>query len=154
MLSRRALLASVGWFAAVGRAGTAVRDLEYRVHDGINRQRLAHGLEQLRWNAALAATARNHSGRMLSTGFFAHVDPEFGDLVRRVNAAGIQWSRIAENIFREQGYDDPASQAIVGWMYSPTHRGSLLNEAFTDTGIGIAVSRDGEYFITQQFLRR
>lgn len=45
------------------------------------------------------------------------------------------------------------SMAIMQWMYSAGHRVNLLGPAFTETGIGIAVSSEQEYYITQQFLR-
>jgi uncharacterized protein YkwD len=49
--------------------------------------------------------------------------------------------------------DDPADAAIEGWMKSPPHRRSLLDPLFTQTGVGIAISPDTEYFITQEFIR-
>ena len=150
-MTRRACLVGLG-ILALGRAGVGVRDLEYRVYAGINAQRRKHGVAPLAWNPALASTARAHSWRMLSAGFFAHQDPERGDLIQRINGAAIPWKSVAENIFREQGYDDPVSRAIVEWMYSGAHRLNLLRESFTDTGVGVAVSRDEEYYITQQFL--
>jgi uncharacterized protein YkwD len=85
--------------------------------------------------------------------FFAHSDPVRGPLGARLHAAKIGWSRCAENIFREQGMDDPADAAIDGWMSSPPHRRSVLDPQFTHTGVGIAISPDTEYFITQEFIR-
>jgi uncharacterized protein YkwD len=90
---------------------------------------------------------------MMDHGFFAHSDPVRGPLGARLRAAKIDWSRCGENIFREQGMDDPADAAVEGWMRSSTHRGSLLDPLFTQTGVGIAISPDTEYFITQEFIR-
>lgn len=145
-MTRRALLASLG-------VAAATRDLELRAHAGINAQRHRNGIAPLVWNPALAGTARDHSRRMLTAGFFAHTDPQRGDLIQRVNAAAIAWTRLAENIFREQGYQDPVSMAIAQWLDSAGHRVNLLGPAFTETGIGVAVSSDQEFYITQQFLR-
>jgi uncharacterized protein YkwD len=36
--------------------------------------------------------------------------------------------------------------------YSPGHRRNILDAAFLETDVGITLSRDQEYFITQQFL--
>ena len=127
-MTRRVCLAGLG-LLAVSRA--TVRNVKDRVHQGINAQRRRHGVPPLVWNAALAGTARQHSERMLLAGFFAHQDPERGDLIQRLSAAAIPWKAIAENIFREQGYDDPVSRAIVEWMYSAGHRVNLLGPAFT-----------------------
>lgn len=90
---------------------------------------------------------------MMERGFFSHIDPLRGPLSARLHAAGIQWIRCGENIFREQGLDDPPDAAVEGWMKSPAHRESLLDPLFTQTGVGIAISPDTEYFITQIFIR-
>ena len=52
-----------------------------------------------------------------------------------------------------EGLDDPPDAAVEGWMKSPAHRESLLDPLFTQTGVGIAISPDTEYFITQVFIR-
>ena len=90
---------------------------------------------------------------MMERGFFSHIDPLRGALSARLHAADIQWIRCGENIFREQGLDDPPDAAVEGWMKSPAHRESLLDPLFTQTGVGIAISPDTEYFITQIFIR-
>ena len=112
-----------------------------------------HGLHELAWNDALANQARKQSTNMIERGFFSHIDPLRGALSARLHASGIQWSRCGENIFREQGLDDPPDAAVEGWMKSPAHRESLLDPLFTQTGVGIAISPDTEYFITQIFIR-
>ena len=38
-------------------------------------------------------------------------------------------------------------------MKNDSHRESLLDPLFTQTGVGIAISPDTEYFITQEFIR-
>jgi uncharacterized protein YkwD len=118
-----------------------------------NRQRRLHGLHELAWNEALAAQARRQSTNMMERAFFSHIDPVRGALSGRLHAAGIQWIRCSENIFREHGLDDPAHEAVDGWMKSPGHRESVLDPLFTQTGVGIAISPDTEYFITQIFIR-
>jgi uncharacterized protein YkwD len=118
-----------------------------------NRQRRLHGLHELAWNNALASEAHRQSTNMMERGFFSHIDPVRGGLSARLHAAGIQWIRCGENIFREQGLDDPPDAAVEGWMKSPAHRASLLDPLFTQAGVGIAISPDTEYFITQIFIR-
>jgi len=119
-----------------------------------NQQRQLHGLPKLEWSDAVAGEARRHSMSMMERGFFSHRDPVRGPAGARLHAAGVSWSRCGENIFREHGMDDPAQGAVEGWMKSASHRESLLDPLFTQTGIGIAISPDTEYFITQEFIRR
>jgi len=127
--------------------------LARKVFSLANRQRQLHGLTPLQWNKALAEQARLQSTSMMERGFFGHVDPVRGPLSARLNATGVRWSRCGENIFREHGMDDPADEAVEGWMKSPAHRSSLLDPLFTETGVGIAISPETEYYITQEFIR-
>lgn len=124
-----------------------------KVFDEANRQRRLRGVAELQWNDALAEQARSQSIHMMQSGFFTHIDPQRGALVARLNAAGIGWSRCGENIYREKGLDDPVQSAIEGWMSSSEHRSSLLDPLFSQSGVGISISPDTDYFITQIFIR-
>jgi uncharacterized protein YkwD len=138
----------------VALADDPLQVLTHKIVTLANLQRRLHGLAQLQWNDSVAEEARRHSMNMMDRGFFSHRDPVRGPLAARLHAGGLTWSRCGENIFREHGMEDPADAAIEGWMKSPTHRQSLLDPLFTHTGVGIAISPDTEYFITQEFIRR
>jgi len=127
--------------------------LARQVFDLANLQRRLHHLPPLEWSSALADQARLQSANMMERGFFSHVDPVRGELSKRLNSAGVRWSRCGENIYRESGMEDPAGQAVEGWMKSPAHRSSLLDPLFTAAGVGIAISPSTEYFITQDFIQ-
>ncbi len=130
-----------------------LRAVTRKVFDKVNRQRRLHGVHELAWNDAVAEQARLQSSNMMERGFFSHIDPVHGALAARLNTAGIKWNRCGENIFREKGMEDPADEAVEGWMRSPLHRESLLDPLFTQSGAGIAISPDSEYFMTQIFIR-
>jgi uncharacterized protein YkwD len=137
----------------VAAADDPLHALAHKIFSLANRQRRLHGVHPLEWNDTLTQEARRHSINMMERGFFSHTDPVRGALGARMHTGKVYWSRCGENIFREQGMDDPAEAAIEGWMRSPTHRQSLLDPQFTQTGVGIAISPDTEYFITQEFVR-
>jgi uncharacterized protein YkwD len=152
------VLTPVGWNRPAAPALREVADdplggLVRRVFTLANRQRRLHGVHELSWNDALAEQARRHSMNMMQSGFFSHKDQAGAMPATRLRAAGIIWRTCGENIFREYGMEDPADAAIEGWMQSPSHRQSLLDPLFTQTGVGIAISPDTEYFITEEFIR-
>lgn len=130
-----------------------LRVLEQKIFAAVNEQRRGHGLRDLRWSDQLAQEARAQSVAMMERGFFAHLDPARGGLSARLSRAGIRWLRCGENIYREKGFDDPVTEAVEGWMKSHGHRQSILDPAFTASGVGIAISPDTEYFLTQIFVR-
>ena len=127
------------------------RAVEQRLFAAINQVRATHRLPPLRWRERVAEPARHHSERMLRHHFMSHNDPELGGPGDRLSAAGISWRACGENIYQGFGRD-PVQSAIQMWMQSSGHRKNILSPTFTDTGIGVTVNRDGEYWITQMFL--
>jgi uncharacterized protein YkwD len=134
-------------------ADDPLRPLAQKVLAAANRERRAHGAGELVWDDALADQARRQSTNMMERGFFSHLDPVRGPLAIRLSASGIRWVLCAENLFRERGLDDPPEAAVDGWMKSPAHRAAMLGPSFTHSGVGIAISPDTEYFITEIFVR-
>lgn len=128
-----------------------VQSVEQRIFQSINQVRQEHRLAPLKWSAKIAGQARSHSSRMLAGRFFSHEDPRYGDPGRRLRRAGIIWRLCGENIFEEQGEADPVRSAVRGWMRSSGHRKNILTRGFTETGVGVAIGRDGTYSITQMF---
>ena len=41
--------------------------------------------------------------------------------------------------------------AVISWMNSPGHRANLLSSDWRDIGIGVARSKKGTYYLTQNF---
>ncbi len=125
--------------------------IEQRVFEAVNQERKARGLRELKWDEALAAEARRHAINMAGRRFFSHVDPVRGNLAERLREDKIRWRTCEENIFQEQGYRDPAAEAVRGWIGSPGHHANMLSPAVTNTGVGVAVRGDGTYFVVQVF---
>lgn len=62
-------------------------------------------------------------------------------------------SAFGENVAYNYNYDDPVQVSIEGWMESPGHKKNILGD-FEETGVGIAISEDGKFYITQLFAKR
>jgi uncharacterized protein YkwD len=52
----------------------------------------------LQWNNRLAVVARAYSLDMLNQGYFAHQDTQGRTIATRVEAAGMEWQAVGENI--------------------------------------------------------
>ncbi len=128
------------------------RSVEQRIFDAVNDARTARGIPLLRWSNRIAEQARHHSHRMLERRFMSHNDPQFGGPGNRLSLAGIAWRACGENIYEQFGDQDPARSAVQSWFESAGHRRNMLNAGYTDTGIGVAMGRNGEYLITQMFV--
>lgn len=58
---------------------------------------------------------------------------------------------MAENVTYNQGFSDPVTQAVDGWLKSTGHRQNIEGN-FTLTGIGLAKNSSNEYYFTQIFV--
>jgi uncharacterized protein YkwD len=121
--------------------------LEKSVFEQINKYRSAHRLSKLTTNVNITRQARIHSQNM-ANGLvpFSHHGFE-----NRVNAISLSYTSAAENVAFNTGYNDPANQAIVGWLHSPGHLRNIQGH-YNLTGIGVATNDKGEVYLTQIFL--
>jgi len=144
--------------------------LETRVHELINAQRTKNGLNELRWNDALANAARKHSVDMATRNYIAHDSPEGHDLTWRYTQEGfVCLSTYGENINQEWTFDTTwystrvgatiewktqeqiAQNIVADWMNSEGHRKNILMPAFGTEGIGIAVTSEGKVYANEDF---
>lgn len=117
----------------------------------INRVRQERGLQPLRKWTQLSACARQHSQNM------AGGRCPFGHDGFNQRADGMQkqapLSSFAENVAYTYNHEDPIKISVESWMESPGHKKNILSE-FEETGVGIAISKKGEFYITQLFANR
>ncbi len=151
--------------------------LEHRVFDLVNVQRTNAGRAALRWDERLATIARAHGADMVARHFFDHVNPDGEDPTARGTRAGYTCHKaidatsyregLAENLFDEPRFsrvvisggqrtydwnmpEDIARESVDGWMHSSGHRRNILEPAYAQSGVGIAVSAERVY-LTQLF---
>lgn len=131
---------------------TAVIDsLEQKTFELINRYRQSKNLSALVWNNQIATVARNHSINMATKQVdFGH--DGFSDRVLSLSKT-MMISTSAENVSYNNGYDDPVTIAVEGWLNSSGHLANINNDLYNQTGVGIDISADGSYYFTQIFIK-
>jgi uncharacterized protein YkwD len=122
--------------------------LEKAVFEKVNRYRVSHGLPQLNLDANITRQARIHSQDMAN----GKVPFSHQGFKERVTILPIIYKSAGENVAFNQGYSDPASQAVIGWLNSPGHLKNIKGN-YHLTGIGVAANQQGEVYLTQIFLR-
>ena len=141
--------------AAAKISAAAIFDLERRAFQLINEKRAGQNLPPLEWNDDVARVARLHSQNMANYKFFGHEGNDGSMVDDRADSIGLRrWRAIGENIAYNRGYAQPVEFAVERWMQSPKHKQNLLNDRWKESAIGIAVSSDGSYYLTQVFLLR
>lgn len=135
----------------VAQAQASFPALEKAVHAQINQYRQSKGLAPLTIDTRISQQALAHSQAMASGKVpFSHSG--FQQRVKTIGKA-ISYQGAAENVAYNMGYQDPATQAVQGWIKSSGHRKNIEGQ-FNLTGIGIAKNAKGEYYFTQIFIRR
>ena len=127
-----------------------IAEIEARVHLLINQYRADKGLAPLALSDVITTQARNHSRNMADgsvpfshDGFQQRVD----EIKKQISIAGA-----AENVAMNSGYSDPAKVAYDGWLKSDGHRKNIEGN-YDMTGVGVAQSSDGAYYLTQIFAK-
>lgn len=125
---------------------------EARIFELVNRDRRAARLPPVTLDRRLSDVARAHSQDMADNGFVGHVSPTTGDVLKRVQRAGIQPPLLMENI--GQAYSPDEVQA--GLMRSPGHRAAILDPRVTRVGVGVVIGRavtgTSPLLVTQVFM--
>jgi uncharacterized protein YkwD len=126
------------------------------VLDESNRIRAAAGSPgALTYDARLHRAAQDYANELARRGVLDHSSPTPGrrTMTKRIEAAGATWSRAAENLGQLPGpATDVPRRVIQLWLDSPGHRRSLLDPAWTHSGVGVAMDERGYYYVVQLYL--
>lgn len=128
-----------------------VKRLAHEVLVLVNQERAKVGLAALKDNWQLARVARYKSEDMRDKNYFSHTSPTYGSPFDMIKNFGIRYMAAGENIAMGQ----PTAAAVMkSWMNSPGHRSNILSKNFTELGVGVAKSKSGSLYWTQQFIGR
>jgi uncharacterized protein YkwD len=122
---------------------------EDTVIDLVNDERQKAGCERVRNDGHLHDAARKHSVDMATHNAMSHTGSDRSSPSERMRDAGYR-NPLSENV--AFGHQTP-QDVIDGWMRSSGHRGNILNCHAKAIGVGLAYSRDGAPYWTQDFGR-
>lgn len=122
---------------------------EQQLLDLTNQSRANSGLSMLRMDPRLCRAARLHSANMARYHSMSH-SLEGKSHQHRTMEAGYPSGMVAENICYNQG--NPQA-AINTWLNSSGHRANMLSYQYSDLGVGIGYSSNGQPYYTQVFGR-
>lgn len=120
------------------------RGMEQQIFDLTNFIRKEHGLLPLQWNESLHEVASYHSQDMKEQDYFSHYDPKGNGLKERLAKQNVTYQYAGENIAAQ--YIDGLA-AVEGWLNSKGHREAILDEKFTELGVGVY-----RFYYTQNFI--
>lgn len=124
---------------------------EYQLFDVTNAERAKRGLNVLDWNEEVRGTARKHSTDMADNHYFDHTNPQGQSPFDRMQEDGIAFMSAGENLAQGQPSSIFAHQ---GLMNSEGHRKNIVNDGFTELGVGVDFNEDNQPVYTENFLSR
>ena len=125
-------------------------ELERRVFELANRERVAHGRPALAWDDDAHRFAREHALDMARFAYVGHAAPDGSSLPRRLEHAAFRSSSTRENVGHAWG----PGEVHDAFMASPGHRTNLLADDIERGAIGIELDRrDPRAFYVTQFFR-
>jgi len=122
-------------------------DLEKRMLDLVNQERVAAGLKPLAPDPELTEVARRHSADMFARGYFAHDTPEGASPFDRMRSAKVSFTTAGENL----ALAPTIPVAHSGLMNSPGHRANILRPEFGRVGIGVMDGGMRGLMVSQEF---
>ena len=122
---------------------TAILPEAWQIVQLANQARAQAGAVPLKWDAALAAAARQHCLLMAANRSISHQYADEPEVKERAAQAGAHFSLIEENVAFA-----PTPAAIHNaWMNSPHHRVNLLNPDVDRVGVAVVAGRGGLYAV-------
>lgn len=122
---------------------------EIRVVELVNQERSKAGLSPLQMDASLSNVARLKSQDMRDNKYFSHTSPTYGSPFDMMKKFGISYRYAGENIAAGQRTPEEVVQA---WMNSPGHKANILNDKYTNIGVGYASGGSYGAYWTQMFI--
>lgn len=116
-----------------------------------NEERSENAAQPLRRSAVLDEAATRKAEHMAAQGYFAHYSPEGVSPWHWFDTVDYSYAHAGENLaihFSDSG------EVVEAWMDSPTHRANIVNNNFTEIGVGTAKGTYEGYetvFVVQLF---
>jgi uncharacterized protein YkwD len=127
------------------QGATENQNLARLLAEQINAERARHGLAPYQFDAAVAATAADHSADQAARRTMSHTGSDGSNAGQRLTRNGVTWSSWGENV--GAGFNDPAA-LLQAWLNSPTHRPIVLSATYTRVGAGVATASNGTRYWT------
>ncbi len=127
---------------------TGISSLERQMAELVNKERVKKGLQPLKVNLRLVNSARLKAVDMINNNYFGHYGGEYGSPWTIIRQAEPNYNAAGENLAGNRSVTG-AHEAL---MKSPGHRANILNERYTEVGIGIVKGGPYGYMFTQHFI--
>jgi len=114
----------------------------------VNKEREKMGLPTLVEDPELNQIAFVKAQDMVMHNYFEHESPLYGAPWDMAEGFGYTYRTFGENI--AHGYKN-SSNVVTAWMNSEGHRANILNEKYTNIGVGIALDSNKNYYYVHMF---
>lgn len=114
----------------------------------VNDIRVQHQLPSFKSDRQLSQLAIIKAQDMIKRGYFEHESPHYGHPWDMAALFDYEYTSYGENIARNL---TTAKDTVDAWMASPKHRANILKPTYTHLGVGVQKTKNGNFYIVQQF---
>lgn len=134
-------------------AAVTPKSIENEVFNMVNNYRASAHLSVLKREWELDAIALEHSQKIAS-GEIGYSHEGFGNRVKEIKKYAYVPYKVNENLYEFKPLEPKtvAKTALKGWVDSPGHKKNMEREGHLFTGVGVAISPNGTYYVTQIFV--
>jgi uncharacterized protein YkwD len=106
-----------------------------RILELTNQIRQSNGLQTLKENNNLTASATQKVQDMIVNQYFAHISPDNSGLIKWLENNNYQYTTAGENL--AMGFMT-AEDVVNAWVKSPTHYANLIDPSYKEIGVAMA----------------
>jgi uncharacterized protein YkwD len=114
-----------------------------------NAERTKAGLPEVEVLPALMACAQAKADDIGKNGY-RHISPVYGTAKDIIKAAVPEMTSYAENL---APWTKTPEEAFAGWVESPPHYASIINQKYTHIGVGVLKGAGGGYWWVLQLIK-
>ena len=114
-------------------SGETTSDQAQEILNLVNQERAKAGVPALKLSDKLTQIANTKAKDMADKNYFDHTSPTYGTPFQMLQHFGVKYSYAGENIAAGQ---KSAQEVMNSWMNSSGHRANILNQNYTELGVG------------------
>lgn len=114
----------------------------------INKERQRENLMPLVEDKFLSQIAVVKAQDMIQRNYFNHVSPYYGQPWDLAAVFDYSFRSFGENIAKN--FSSPSS-VVTAWLKSPSHRANIMRPQYTNIGVGVKKTTDGNFYWVQMF---
>jgi len=112
----------------------SLSEMKHHIYEELNKERIKAGLNELKVNKNLEASALAKANDIINKGYWSHISPEGQTPWDLFGVAGYNYSFAGENLAKDYFTGIATHKA---WMQSKEHKENILSNKYSEIGVAV-----------------